>query len=280
MLSYRHGFHAGGLADVHKHVAFSSLLSRLAQKEKPFSIIDLYAGEGEYSLDSFAAQKTGDYAKGIAQIWDADAAPPAVAAYLGVIRQLNPAGDLRRYPGSPAIARAFMRENDRLILNELHSTAFPELGRWARKDERISVHQRDGLEALLGLVPPTVRRGLVLIDPSFEVKSEYTTVPEKLGQAVPKWAEGTFIVWYPILKDTRHRALLDGLAAKVAADILVCELALAGKQTDSTPGLRGTGLAVINPPWRFDDTMRETGEWLAKKLGARHSTTWLKRAET
>jgi 23S rRNA (adenine2030-N6)-methyltransferase len=279
MLSYRHGFHAGGPADVHKHVGLCALLAHLAKKNKPFSVIDLYAGEGEYNLEGFAAQKTGDYAKGIAQIWDTDGPPAAVQNYLALVRQLNPSGDLRRYPGSPAIARTYMRDNDRLILNELHSTAFPELGRWARKDERISVHQRDGLEALLGLVPPQVRRGLVLIDPSFEVKTEYTTVPEKLSQAFQKWAEGIYVVWYPVLKESRHRALLDGLAAQIDADIFVCELMLSGKQNDATPGLRGTGLAVINPPWQFDDTMRETGEWLARKLGGRHTATWLKRAK-
>jgi 23S rRNA (adenine2030-N6)-methyltransferase len=281
MLSYQHAYHAGGPADVHKHVALCLLLEHLAKKPKPFSVTDLYAGEGEYKLDSFAAQKTQDYTKGIEHIWNGGAippdAPPAVQSYLALLRRFNPEETLRHYPGSPAIARAFMRENDRLVLNELHSTAFPELGRWARKDARIVVHQRDGLEALAGLVPPPVRRGLVLIDPSFEVKSEYTDIPGKVSTAVHKWREGIYLIWYPILKEGRHQSLLDGLKVSVDAAIFVGELTLAAKRDDATPGLRGTGLVVVNPPWQFDSAMADAGAWLARKLGKSHKSLWLKR---
>lgn len=283
MLSYQHGYHAGGPADVHKHMALCLLLDHLAKKEKPFCVIDLYAGEGDYDLAGPAAKKTQEYVTGIGTLWDAKDAPAAVSGYMDMLRRMNPNGTLRHYPGSPALARSFMRDDDRLILNELHSTAFPELGRWARKDARISVHKRDGLEALVGLTPPVIRRGLVLIDPSYEVKSEYVSVPEKLAEAVKKWREGIFVVWYPILKEGRHRALVDGVAAQVDAPTLNLELSLSAvKRGEEMPGLRGTGLIVVNPPWQFDIAMTEAGAWLARSLGrGKHTTTWLKRpAET
>ena len=279
MLSYQHAYHAGGPPDVHKHVGLSLLLAGLAKKDKPFAVIDLYAGEGEYDLTKFAAQKTEEYKQGIAQVWAAKSPPPALEGYLRVLRQMNPDGELRHYPGSPALARAYMRADDRLILNELHSTAFPNLGRWARKDERIVVHKRDGLEALLGLTPPNPRRGLVLIDPSYEVKTEYAGVAEKAAAAVKKWREGTFVIWYPILKEARHSALIDALKANITEEMLIDELSLSTKRGDQVSGLLGTGLIVINPPWQFDDAMREAGLWLARTFDrSRHTQTFLNRA--
>jgi 23S rRNA (adenine2030-N6)-methyltransferase len=282
VLSYQHAYHAGGPADVHKHMALCLLLDHLAKKDKPFSVIDLYAGEGDYDLTGFAAQKTKEYAEGIGLLWDLKNTAPGVQEYLEGLRRLNPDGTLRKYPGSPALARLFMREGDQLVLNELHATAFPNLGRWARKDARISVHKRDGLEALVGLVPPRVRRGLVLIDPSYEVKTEYTAVPEKLAEAVKKWREGIYVVWYPVLKEGRHHALIDGIKAQVEGEIFNCELSLSAvKPGEEPPGLRGTGLIVVNPPWRFDSAMITAGTSLAKTFGrGKHTATWLKKTET
>ncbi len=281
MLSYQHSYHAGGPADVHKHVALCLLLEHLTKKEKPFCVIDLYAGEGDYNLAGHAAQKTQEYESGIGHVWGASDAPSPVQSYLDVLHRLNPNGELRRYPGSPSLARAYLRDDDRLILNELHSTAFAELGRWARKDARIGVHKRDGLEAMVGLTPPQIRRGLVLIDPSYEIKTEYTGVPEKLAEAVRKWREGIYLVWYPVLKEGRHRALIDGVIASIDVPTFACELSFgAAKPGGEMPGLRGTGLIVVNPPWQFDDAMSEAGAWLAKNLGrAKHTTTWLKRPD-
>jgi len=278
MLSYQHAYHAGNPADVHKHVALTLLLERLAAKDKPFAVLDLYAGEGEYDLSHFAAQKTGEYRHGIDLLWNTAKAPPAVAAYLAAVRNLNPQGALRRYPGSPALARAYLRDADRLILNELHVTAFANLGRWARKDERIATHQRNSLEALPALVPPTPRRGLVLIDPPYEVKGEYTDVAEKLAEAHAKWREGTYLLWYAILKEARHQALLDILEAKVDAAIIVDELTFTlPKRGDGVSGLLGSGLVVINPPWQFEKSLNEAGAWLAQNFpSAKHRSRWLK----
>jgi 23S rRNA (adenine2030-N6)-methyltransferase len=279
MLSYQHSYHAGGPADVHKHVALCLLLGHLAKKDKAYCVLDLYAGEGDYSLQAFAAQKTNEYQDGIARVWNAPHPPASVQGYLAQLRRLNPDGELRRYPGSPALARGYMRDDDRLVLNELHSTAYPALGRWARKDARIGVHKRDGLEALVGLTPPSIKRGLMLIDPSYEVKTEYAAVPEKLAQAFKKWREGIYVIWYPILAETRHRALLDGIVSGIEADILACELSLAPvKRGEKISGLRGTGIIVINPPWQFDAAMTEAGAWLSRVMQQKkHSVAWLKR---
>ncbi len=278
MLSYQHAYHAGNPADVHKHVALALLLAHLARKDKPFAVVDLYAGEGDYDLSQFAPQKTGEYRHGIEPVLAAPRPPPALAPYLAAVRELNPDGEIKHYPGSPAWARAHLRADDRLILNELHPTAYANLGRWARKDERISVHQRDSLEALPALVPPTPRRGLVLIDPPYELKGEYTAVAEKLVEAHGKWREGIYVLWYAILNEGRHRGLLDILTAGIEAPILADEISFTlPKRGDGVSGLLGSGLVVINPPFQFDALMKEAGDWLARAFkDGRHSSRWLK----
>ena len=282
MLSYQHGYHAGGLADIHKHVALSVLLKQLVEKDKPFVVIDLHAGHGVYDLGSPAAKKTNESAGGAGRLWErrADGVPASVAAFLTHLESANPDGRLTRYPGSPALARAVLRADDRLILNELHPTALADLKRWAGRDTRIAVHSRDAMEALLGLTPPAVRRGIVVIDPSYEVKTEYAAIPEAVKKAVRKWAQGMYLVWYPILPDGRHLELIGGMERGLDADILCCELMFESrKPAKDRPGLRGTGLVVVNPPWRFDAQMDEAGTWIAKKLTAagRHGTRWLRR---
>jgi 23S rRNA (adenine2030-N6)-methyltransferase len=277
MLSYQHSYHAGGPADVHKHVALVLLLSHLTAKAKPASVIDLYAGNGVYALTAPAAQKTGEYQDGIAKLWADKNPPAALKAYLATVKGLNP-GELSLYPGSPDIARQILRADDRLILNELHPSAFTALKGWVGHDQRIAVHKRDGLEALLALVPPVPRRGLVLIDPSFEMKTDYTEIPERLDKAVAKWREGIFMIWYPVLGDARHRPLLNGIA-NIAAPSFCAELTFTHPQSDKGPtekGLRGTGVIVINPPWKFDEDMTAAGKALAKVLGAKSFEKWLR----
>ena len=282
MLSYQHAYHAGGPADLHKHAALCVLLERLAEKTKPFAVVDLYAGHGIYGLGTEEAQKTREFEGGIGRLWPtrARAAPPAIAALFGAMAPLNPEGRLIYYPGSPALARAFMREADRLILNELHPAAHSDLKRWARQDDRITLHKREGLEALVGLMPPPVRRGLVVVDPSYEMKTEYADIPEALRKAQRKWKEGTYLVWYPILADGRHTELVKGLETGLIGGVLACEFHFDGsKSVKDAPGLRGTGVIVVNPPWKFDEAMGEAGEWLAKTLttSGHHSLRWLQR---
>lgn len=283
MLSYQHAYHAGGTADLHKHAALCLLLERLVEKDKPFAVVDLYAGHGVYDLTGGEAQKTKEFESGVGRLWllRGKKSPSGIARLLGAVEVLNPTGQLVRYPGSPALARGFLRADDRLILNELHPGAFTDLKRWAARDRRITLHKRDGLEALLGLTPPPIRRGLVVIDPSYEIKSEYAEVPKTLRKAHRKWKDGIFLVWYPILADGRHEELVAGMETGFEGDVLRCALMFDhSKAAKDAPGLRGTGLIVVNPPWRFDQAMDEAGTWLAKALTktGRHECRWVRRA--
>lgn len=273
MLSYQHSYYAGGPADVHKHLALVLLLAHLTAKAKPAAMIDLYAGNGIYALTAPEAQKTGEYQNGITRLWGLPDPPAAIAAYLDVVKRINP-GVLSLYPGSPEIAARLLRDGDQIILNELHPGAFTALKRWAGNDPRINTHKRDGLEALLALVPPKPRRGLMLVDPSFEMKSDYADIPARLAKAFDKWREGIFMIWYPVLGDARHKPMLTGIAA-IAAPSIVAEWSLAA---NADQGLKGTGVIVLNPPWKFDTEMTEAGAALAKLLGGKHATRWLRPA--
>ena len=271
MLSYRHGFHAGGWADVHKHVAVALLLRHLCQKSTAFVVLDAFAGDAAYDLAGPEATKTREFETGIARIWEAGDAPHGVAEFLATVRDFNGSTHaIARYPGSPALARAAMREGDRLILNELHPTAHRALAVWARGDSRISVHKRDAVELLGALVTPQLRRGLILIDPAYEVKSEYETVPEAIASVVKTWPQGIYAVWYPVLAEARHRALLASLH-RVLTDMdgieaVVTQIAPPSNPSGPQRGMRGAGMVIINQPWHFRDDMNAAGDWLAERL--------------
>ena len=260
MLSYRHGFHAGNWADVHKHAALSLLLAHLRGKAKPFCVIDVFAGDGVYDLTALDALKAGEFKDGIAKIWQREDAPAGIAPYLEFVRSFNPAGRLVKYPGSPAIVRAALRETDRLVLAELHPTAYAHLTRWVAGDKRIAVHKRDGFEFLAAAVPPAIRRGVVLIDPSYEVKSEYETLPRALEKALRRWKEGIYVVWYPILPEGRHEALLATLAKLKP---LISEIA---PPQPPARGLQGAGLAIFNPPFGFERELERARDFIAAAL--------------
>ena len=272
MLSYRHGFHAGGWADVHKHVCLALLFLHLRQKSAPFSMVDVFAGDAVYDLTGAEATKTREFETGIARVWSAADAPFGVAEYLAAVRRANPLGarSAVRYPGSPGLARSALREGDRLILNELHPTAHRLLAEWAKHDARIAVHKRDALEFLGAVVTPQLRRGLVLADPAYEVKAEYETVPAALVRAVASWPQGIYALWYPVLAEARHRGLLASLLQALAGadglETLVTEIAPPIVPGEPARGMRGAGMVIINQPWRFDDEMKVAGDWLAERL--------------
>jgi 23S rRNA (adenine2030-N6)-methyltransferase len=275
VLSYRHGFHAGGWADVHKHVAVALLLLHLRQKSTTFAVLDAFAGDAVYDLSGPEAMKTREFETGIARILSSTDAPTGVAEYVAAVRDFNGSGHdhgaaVMRYPGSPALARASLRAGDRLILNELHPTAYRALTAWGRDDSRISIHKRDAAEFLRALVTPQLRRGLVLVDPAYEVKSEYETVPDAVARAVKSWPQGIYALWYPVLAEARHRALLTSLHRVLAGigriEAMVTEIAPPSNQQSPVRGMRGAGLIIVNQPWRFDDDMTIAGNWLAGRL--------------
>jgi 23S rRNA (adenine2030-N6)-methyltransferase len=260
MLSYRHGFHAGGWADVHKHVVLSLLLRHLARKETPFTVVDAYAGDALYDLGGPEALKTREFEAGIARIFAEPTPPPEVTPYLEAVRVMNPSQSMTVYPGSPALIRSFLRNEDSLIANELHPAAHRALAHWAKDDCRIAVHRRDAQEFLTWVSTPRLRRGLVLIDPAYEVKSEYDEMPPLVGRLVKAWPGGIYALWYPLLREGRHRAMLAALKDEVR-DLLISEIR---PPTPPEIGMQGAGMAIVNPPWRLDADLTGATAWLTR----------------
>ena len=266
-MNYRHGYHAGNFADVLKHTALCELLRLLTAKDKKLFVLDTHAGAGGYDLSGNKARRTGEAETGIVRLAAAPRAgmPAAVMRYLAAVaaydRKFGPAGGKpRRYPGSPRLVRAALRPGDRFVACELHPEEALALKREFAGDRAVEVRQADGYKALKALLPPVERRGLVVIDPPFEVTDEYERLLRALRQGVRRFATGCYAVWYPI-KDEMADALVRELAAFKP---LVLELRLDGIE----PGkLAACGLAVINPPWRFEEAMREALPWIAEQLG-------------
>ena len=266
-MNYRHGYHAGNFADVLKHTALCELLRLLTAKDTKLFVLDTHAGAGGYDLGSGLARRTGEAEAGIARLASAPRAgmPPAVARYLAAVaaydRKFGPAGGgIRRYPGSPRLVRAALRPGDRFIACELHPAEALALKREFAGDRAVEVRQADGYKALKALLPPIERRGLVLIDPPFETADEFERLLRALRQGVRRFATGCYALWYPI-KDEAAAAFVGELAAFRP---LILELQL----SEVEPGkLAACALAVINPPWRFEEAMREALPWIAERLG-------------
>lgn len=258
MLSYQHGFHAGNLADVHKHALLAWLLAYMTAKDKPISYIETHAGRGLYDLDAPEALKTGEAAAGIMR---AEAAFVRDHPYLKALTATRLMHGARTYPGSPMIAAHLLRAGqDRLTLAELHPAEHAALGcNMAGQGAR--VYRRDGLEMALALCPPKPRRGVLMVDPSYEVKTDYTTLPRSLGQIARKWNVGVLVLWYPILLDGPHDALTDDLRAQMP-DIACFE----ARFTPARPGHRmvGSGMAVLNAPWGMAEEAKRLTDVLAK----------------
>jgi 23S rRNA (adenine2030-N6)-methyltransferase len=265
MLSYRHAFHAGNFADVLKHLVLIQIVNYLSQKDKPFCYIDTHAGPGKYALDSGYALKNREFDNGIAKLWQRDNLPEAVADYVRLIKRFNSAGPLTRYPGSPLLARQLLRPQDRLFLYELHSTELPLLTKAMQKDPRCRIFHADGLQEAPSLLPPRERRGLVLIDPSYELKSDYPQVVDTLVKMTKRFATGTYALWYPVVSRQRNEELERALQASGINDIALFEL---GLQADAEhAGMTACGMIVINPPWRLAADMAQVLPFLAEVLG-------------
>lgn len=210
MLSYQHAYHAGNRADIQKHALLCNVLQILTRKDRPLTYMETHAGRSIYDLFSTEALKTGEAAKG----WLALSEPERAelpAGYVEAIKKLNGGALSPLYPGSPFLAGHMLRPQDKLRLMELHPQEYAALERAFRGDERVQVHKRDGLEGVLALSPPTPRRGLVLIDPSYEVKEEYEAIPAFMEKLVRKWPEACVLTWIPMLPAGRHVGMVESL---------------------------------------------------------------------
>ncbi len=282
MLSYRHAFHAGNHADVLKHATLALLIDQLKSKDKPFCYLDTHAGGGCYDLTGEWPQKKAEYLDGIARIWPERAQWPELASYLEVIATLNEQ-DLRFYPGSPEVARHLLREQDKLMLMELHNQEIEILRRHLSHDSRTAIHHRDGFEGLLALLPPTPRRGMVLIDPPYELKEDYPRVVQTLKKAMQKWPTAIYALWYPILgkEVDRSRTLLEEIKYAGFPSVLIAELEVAAQPEEW--GMNGSGMLLLNAPWQLDSQLEallpKLCQTLAQSEGANWRVEWLVKPE-
>lgn len=280
-MNYRHAYHAGNFADVIKHVMLVALIQSLMRKESPFCYIDTHAGAGCYDLFSDSAKKNREYENGIEKIIQQENPPPVVKQYLYCIHSINNQmmgshyASLRHYAGSPLIVRQLIRPMDRIIACELHLEEYQALKKTFAGDRQVAAHHTDGFQALKAFLPPHERRGLILIDPPYEEIDEFTHITHALHTALRRFENGTYAIWYPIKGRHPIEKFHQSLLKTTEKPILSIELTI---YPDLPSHLNGCGLAVINPPWQFEETVRELLPWLWKALtinnqGAFHAQT-------
>jgi 23S rRNA (adenine2030-N6)-methyltransferase len=276
-MNYRHAYHAGNFADVLKHAVLSRVIVHMAKKDAAFRVIDTHAGIGMYDLASEAAEKTGEWKGGIGRLRGPGAAPlpeavtSLLAPYLDAVRGCNPDGHLRRYPGSPCLALALMRPQDRLVANELHPEDAATLGRSLAGDQRAKVLGLDGWLALKAQLPPKERRGVILVDPPFEEAGELDRLVQGMRNAMRRFAGGSYLLWYPI-KDPRPIARFhEAIAAVAPPESLAIDFFI--REPTMVDRLNGSGLVVLNPPYTLEADLGALlptlVERLADGIGAR-----------
>ena len=274
-MNYRHTYHAGNFADVVKHLVLTLVIEHLKLKATPFRVIDTHAGIGAYDLTADAAERTGEWRDGIGRLIgpDADPLPPALELalkpYLDIVRAMNPPGSLRRYPGSPRIARALLRPQDQLVVNELHPEDAAKLRSQFIRDAQTKVLELDGWTALKALLPPKERRGVILIDPPFEERRELDRLVEGLAAAVQRFATGIFMLWYPIKNPNPIAEFHRRLVAAGHGRLLKIEILL--RAPEDMERLNGCGLVVLNAPYRLDVTLKPVLSFLGERLAQSQS---------
>jgi 23S rRNA (adenine2030-N6)-methyltransferase len=264
MLSYRHLFHAGNFADVFKHALLARLLLALGGKDKPYFYLDTHAGTGRYDLAHEWAWKAREFENGIGRLWERKDIPAALAPYMDSVRSENPKGRLRFYPGSPLIALKLRRPGDRLAFSELNRADCAELEATVGRSRNTAVHLMDGYQALNAFLPPKERRGLVLLDSSFDRAREFARITKALKEAWQRWPTGQYAIWYPLMEPAAMREFARAIEKSGIRKILRLELRVR-KQAPGAP-VPGCGMLVINPPWKFDAEARPLIDWLAQAL--------------
>jgi 23S rRNA (adenine2030-N6)-methyltransferase len=264
MFGYRHAFHAGNFADVFKHAILVQLLRALQKKDKPFFVLDTHAGAGRYDLRSAEAQKVGEYREGIAQLWERQSMSPELRDYRDLVAGFNPRGRLACYPGSPRLIQRLLRANDRLVLCELHPNEYPVLQAEMAGERGVSVHRLDGYAALKAHLPPREGRGLVFMDPSFEMDGEFERLKGALKRIHQRWRNGMVAIWYPILHRAPSARFLESLQRQEKQKLLCAELGLA--PYGASRGMQGCGMLIVNPPWQLDSTLKSMLPELLKSL--------------
>ncbi|PTY01069.1 23S rRNA (adenine(2030)-N(6))-methyltransferase RlmJ [Opitutus sp. ER46] len=291
-MNYRHHYHAGNFADVMKHVLLVRLLRALQQKPKPYLYLDTHAGRGAYDLRAAAIgdtlARTPEWPDGIGRLWHRAGLPEPVADYVALVREFDRArgnleSEVRYYPGSPVLASRVLRAEDRLALCEKHPAECDalrlEFGRRRTGPEGpgAAVQDMDGYTAIRAVLPPRERRALILVDPPYEAQDEFAQVATALGEGLKRFPSGVFALWYPLTERARVRDFLSAIVAGRPPATLVAELAIAGDE--AARKLKGCGLVIVNPPWRFEAEARGTlgflADVLAQEPGAAGRVDWL-----
>lgn len=286
-MNYRHAFHAGNHADVLKHIAVLALCDALTAKPAPLFALDTHAGRGLYPLDGNSAQRTGEAEGGIGRLLAEAPKQPAIGRYLSAVRACRAEHGPAAYPGSPWLLAHALREDDRIAACELQPEEAAQLKHHVQADSRVAVHARDGYAAMKALLPPKLgavryNRGLVLIDPPYEAQlEEFDTALGALRDALARWPQGTYVLWYPIKRRRSLQPFYRRAATLPAKSILTAELLV--RADDSPLRMNGSGLLVLNAPWQFDRTLDALLPVLARTLGesadAGAALAWLKQAD-
>lgn len=275
MLSYQHIYHAGNFADAHKHALLVKTLAALKLKSPQLFLIDTHAGRGLYDFRDPEAQRKQEFKNGIAGLLEKDAGTSPIADYLAEVKKLNPDGGTDMYPGSPLFAKNILRSSDRMVFAELHPSEFEKLRDNFKDVRNVTCEKKNGLALLLETTPPKEQKGIAVIDPPYEIKTDYTEVPRAVGNAVRKWPQGVFFIWYPILTGQPHLQLLTDLRKTAAKNTLVSEIKL-----DTMPkegfAMYGTGIAIVNCPLAEQSASNLT-QYIAKTLPQKAfaDTYWL-----
>lgn len=279
-MNYQHGFHAGGFSDVLKHATLANLIAALSAKDKPYLILDTHGGRGGYDLAGQGAV-TMEWKMGIGRLLPIRQPPPALADYIRTVRfydkkfgnfSIKPAEGVRHYPGSPRIARALMRPGDRLVVAELNPREAIFLRREFAGDKGIEVREEDGYGLLKSMLPPPERRALIMIDPPYESRDETADAVAAIGHGLRRFSTGVYALWYPI-KDMKFvQALHEAVIALDPPETIAVHVQMM-RMNPMPRMLVGSGMIVINPPWKFADTMRELAPWLATNIGGNRGAT-------
>lgn len=258
MLSYRHAFHAGNHADVLKHTIFSIVLDYFNQKDKPYWVIDTHAGAGIYALKSEFSQKNAEFENGIARLVDTENLPEPLEKFLKIIHFYNENNALNFYPGSPKIAEALLRSDDKLRLFELHPSDCKLLiENFKGKTKQSKIAQQDGFTGIKACLPPPTKRGLVLIDPPYELKDDYQRVVDCIKDCLSRFATGTYLIWYPLLQRMEPLAMVEALKKLQPDNWLDVSLSIEVPNADGF-GMFGSGMFIINPPWTLPTILEQT----------------------
>ncbi|WP_373099106.1 MULTISPECIES: 23S rRNA (adenine(2030)-N(6))-methyltransferase RlmJ [Pasteurellaceae] len=273
MLSYRHSFHAGNHADVLKHLVLMLIIESLQQKEKGFYYLDTHAGVGRYRLFGEEAEKTGEFAEGIGRLWERQDLPQAVARYVQQVKKINYGGKaLRYYAGSPLIAASLLRPQDRALLTELHPSDYPLLRNNFKQFDNVTTKRDNGFQQLKATLPPKERRGLVLIDPPYELKADYDLVVQAVIEGYKRFATGVYALWYPVVLRQQTKRMIKNLQASGIRKILQLELAV--RPDSDQHGMTASGMIVVNPPWTLEAQMKTVLPYLARVLVPEGTGSW------